>query len=525
MEASHKRKEKAKVKRPREEGKKSVSRRDFLKGVAAGAVAAGITAVGFKDVVGTPAVAEAAPTAIPVQECDVAVGGAGMAGFNAALAAAQAGARVILVEASKKTGGTALFSGGLIHFSGAMTFEQLKAKTPLVDPELGRVAMSRWPEFVEFVRSTGLSDQVGRVQIPGRPITMDNAVGMVPTPDGERRFFDRCEALFRQWGGTLMLETKVIKLLVDEAGNVAGFRVKNKDGYKDIKAKAVVLATGSFANNKELVARYLGPYADLAAARCIPYNTGDALIMGQAVGAKLSRSFSTFYGHLQPYPILAPQTPEDYEKRDPGEVYRLMSCVQDYAPLGIVVNLNGERFIDESLGDEQINMATVHQPEARVFVIIDKRIYDQSAADWIKLILSRGGVVEQGQTMEELADKLQKLGVRRDNFLATVQEFNQAVADGKTPLLRIPKKSKASALSTPPFYAVPATAGISNPYGGLAINAKAQVLGPGNEPIPGLFAAPAAAGGVYYRDYGGALALCAVLGRLAGQSAAEAAKM
>lgn len=513
------------VKKEESAGTKQITRRSFLKGVTVGAAAAGAAIAGFNAALPHPAVAVAGEGKYPVVNCDVVVGGAGMGGMQAALAAAEAGAKTVLVEASKKTGGTSLFSGGVIHFWGAMTFDELKQRVPLVDAELGRVMMEGWKEFIDFARRNGLSDQVGTVRIPGRPISIDNAIGMVPTPTGQRRFFDKCEALFRSWGGTLMLETRVIKLLVDTDGAAVGFRVKNSRGITDIQAKAVVLATGSFQANKELVSRYFGPNADLAAARSVPYNTGDALIMGLAMGAKFSRSMATFYGHLQPYPIIAPQTPEQYEKMDAGEIYEIMSSVQDYAPASVVVNLNGQRFIDESLGDDLINQAIVQQPQALAFVVLDSEIYEKQAKQWFDVIRRHGGTIVEGNTLENVAEKLsQQFGLRKDTFLATLQEFNQAVDDGRTAQLVVPKTKNVNKIDKPPFYAVPATAGISGPYGGLKINAKGQVIGIGEEPIPGLFAAPMAAGGVYYRYYGGAIALCASLGRIAGKNAAAAAK-
>ena len=243
-----------------------------------------------------------------------------------------------------------------------------------------------------------------------------------------------------------MTETKAIGLFQNSAGKVVGIKAMGKNGMVSIGAKAVILACGSFRNNKELLVRYIAPEADLTAARCVPYNDGTGLLMGVSAGASLSRSIGTFYGHMVPWPLVIPQDPESYESGDATSFQELMGNVQQYAPQSIVVNLNGERFVDESLMDEWINQMTARQPKARAIVILDQTIREKFAGksaitrrDNLELLLEKGAVVERADTLEELAAKLKGLGVHKANFLKTVKEFNEAADQKTTADLRIPK--------------------------------------------------------------------------------------
>jgi fumarate reductase flavoprotein subunit len=110
--------------------------------------------------------------------------------------------------------------------------------------------------------------------------------------------------------------------------------------------------------------------------------------------------------------------------------------------------------------------------------------------------------------------------------LKTIKEYQAAAAAGTTLELTVPKSPMQSGyltkMDTPPYYAVQAGPGISAFYGGLKINKDCQVLGYNEAPIPGLYAVPMAAGGIYYKEYAGSLALCAAFGKLAGVAAAKA---
>lgn len=328
---------------------------------------------------------------------------------------------------------------------------------------------------------------------------------------------------FKSKGGEIQLKTKAIKLFTDDAGKVIGIRVMKADkSFADIKTKAVILASGGFQNNPEMKVKYLGRYADQSVARCVPYNRGEAMLMAQEVGALASRALGSAYGHLQPYPSIVPQTDEEYESFDIPLLQGLMGAIQRFSVGCIAVNVGGRRFIDESVNknDDLLNFEVCTQDEGRIFVIIDSELATPSLTQ-INLIKDNGGVVETADTIAELADKIGAHGYNGAQVKHTLEEFNDAIDKGDTTSLPVARLASLKKLAAPPFYAVQATAGISGPYGGIQIDARAQVLGRGNLPIAGLYAAPHAAGGIYSKHYGGSLGLCAVFGRISGLSAAQ----
>ena len=504
-----------------------VTRRDFMKVAAVGA-GAGAAGLGFSGE------AKAAPPPAKWDlVTDVVVAGAGVGGLCAAVRAATLGCKVVLIEASKKTGGTGLFSSGLVGFARGTDFKKVMENAPYTDPVLGKTVIDNFGNMKNFFAEVGAPYK----ELP--PFNWQTyrlegyiLLGGKPIPEGARAYAEGMEAIFAKNGGTLLKETKAVGLFQSPAGKVAGIKVAGRNGaMKTIGAKAVILACGSFSNNKELLVRYLAPEADLTAARCVPYNDGTGLLMGLSAGAILSRSLGTFYGHLVPYPMIIPQDPDSYEAGVATKFQELLGNVQQYAPQSIVVNLNGERFVDESLMDEWINQMTARQPKARAIVILDQNIREKFAGksaitrrDNLELLMENGGVVEKADTLEDLVPKVKALGVHAGNFMKTVKEFNDAVDQKTTADLKVPKNGLVFKLEKPPFYAVPATSGISIVYGGLAINPKAEVLGFGQVPISGLYAIPGVAGGIMHTDMWCVMSGNMTLGYIAAENAAAAAK-
>jgi len=302
----------------------------------------------------------------------------------------------------------------------------------------------------------------------------------------------------------------------------------------NIQANATILCTGGFQGNKELLVRYFGEWADLAVSRCQPYSDGAGLLMGVAAGAKLSRGMGKGYGHTQAYPTIIPQTPADYEAFDKTFLYQIESGngIQALDGKGIYVNLYGNRYINEATGfldpaSNVLNYAHLKQPYARGFSIFDNSSsMGASAAGqaMLKIQSEAGAVILQANTIAELASALNsQFGVIADNFVATINTYNAACAAGKDDVFGRPG-STLIPIQTAPFYAIPATAGVTCNYGGLAIDVDCHVLDTNNTPIPGLFASMGTAGGLYYDGYIGSLANVTTFGYIAGASAANYAK-
>ena len=494
-----------------------------------------------------PVTATASSSVLPStwdMETDVLVAGAGLAGLAAALRAVQSGVKVLLVEAGQETGGCALFSGAILHTSSAVTLADYQKLDPLVDPVLGELQSVTFPQVLTWIRG-----------MPSIPIStgslgansLDFGSGAATYAD-KREYCDGFNNLIEEGGGTILYGTSVVDLWQDPlTKTVIGARAaltgpapaNSSIGTSsiNIKAKAVILCTGGFQNNKELLVRYFGQWADLAVARCQPYSGGSALLMGVKAGAKLSRGMGKGYGHTQAWPIVVPQTPATYEPFDKTFLYQIMSGngIQALDGAGIYVNLYGNRYINEATNifnaaSNVLNYAHMLQPFARVFSIFDSSsaLANSTAGKAMLAIQSQAGaVVLQATTIANLATALStQFGVNPDNFVATVNAYNTAVAAGAQAAadLPVPRSAPLNPITTPPFYAIPATTGVTCTYGGLAIDTECHVLDTNSTPIPGLFASMGAAGGIYYDGYIGSLANVTVFGYLAGGSAANYAK-
>ncbi|MGE4271504.1 MAG: FAD-binding protein [Desulfitobacterium sp.] len=497
-----------------------MDRRGFLKKAAIGTVAA-VAGTGLLS--GCNSSTAAPKPEVPVDknwdvETDIVVAGAGIGGLCAAMAAAEKGVKVIMLEASGILGGTALFSGGGIHVWGEVNYEDMKARIPLLDPVLGKVMMDNWDTTYKWL--AGIKAPWQDIKAAFGTMLGENACFMGPDYQSRQATADALGSYFESLGGEIQRNTKAVKLFANEDGKVTGIRVlKDNKTYVNIKSKAVVLATGGFSNNPEMRVKYYGQYADSAVSRSVPYNRGEAFLMASEVGALMSRSFGTAYGHVQSYPCIVPQTDEEYEKFDKDLLRALMGAIQGFTAFSLAVNIYGKRFIDESLGDDLLNMEICKQEEGRVFVLLDSETAKIHLKN-IELIKANGGVVITEDTIQGLVQKMAGYGYDAEQLQLTIDEFNKAVDSERTKYLAVPRIKNANKLHTGPFYAIQATAGISGPYGGIKINSNAQAIGRGEIPIPGLYAAPHAAGGIFAKHYGGSLGLCAAFGRIAGQSAA-----
>jgi hypothetical protein len=198
----------------------------------------------------------------------------------------------------------------------------------------------------------------------------------------------------------------------------------------------------------------------------------------------------------------------------------------------LLVNERGERFLDESrsLADEIAPIEIVQQPRGRAFLLMDRRVYDdeplpgrspQPMRRNYDNAVAAGGRSVMADTLEGLADGLVSFGVSRHGLLATITDFNAAVAAGQGAWLRVPRTGSPFGLVEPPFRALAVRAGITFTLGGIDVDVGMRVLDRDGRPIRGLFAAGADAGGTYQGGYAGGLVLGLVQGRIAGAAAAR----
>ncbi|HEY7297766.1 MAG TPA: FAD-dependent tricarballylate dehydrogenase TcuA [Xanthobacteraceae bacterium] len=487
-------------------------------------------------------------------EHDVIVVGAGNAAFCAALAAEEAGAKVLMLEAAPEdeSGGNSRFTAGSIRvvYNGVDDIKTLipdltQAEIDTTDfgtytadqffDDMARVTQHRAdPDLVEILVTRSF-DTLNWMRQKG--------VRFIPIY-GRQAF--KIEGRFKFWGGLtvesvgggpglvnmltdsakkrgveIRYRTRAVDLLFD-GDRVEGVRARHDGHMIELRGRSVVLATGGFEANPEWRTRYLGPGWDLAKVRGSRYNTGDGIRMALAIGASPCGNWSGC--HAVGWEMNAPE----FGDLAVGDQFQKHSY-----PFGIMVNATGKRFVDEGADFRNYTYAKygrviLEQPGQFAWQIFDQKVKHLQRDEYRIRQITKVAA----DTIEDLARKLE--GVNAEEFLRTVAEWNKAVRqeipfnpnvkDGRrTEGLAINKSNWANTIDTPPFEGYAVTCGITFTFGGLRISTDCEVLNTDYEPIRGLYAAGELVGGVFYFNYPGGTGLCsgAVFGRIAGSSAAR----
>jgi succinate dehydrogenase/fumarate reductase flavoprotein subunit len=244
----------------------------------------------------------------------------------------------------------------------------------------------------------------------------------------------------------------------------------------------LVLATGGFQGDRELVRRHVTSQADRLWLRANPWSAGDGLRLGLARGAALSSGLDEFYGRNMPAPPA--RVTED----------RFVELAQLYGRYALVVDERGERFVHEPVSWSELELvqATARRPGGRAWYVVDGRALREQV---------------RGRTVAEMIAAAEAAGgtVRRAPALAG---------------LGLPPLPDAPELREPPFTAVHVAPGITHTIGGLRIDARARVVGEDGAPLEGLYACGADVGGIATGGYASGLAAALVFGRIAAESAA-----
>ena len=492
---------------------------------------------------------------IPAQgrdSCDVLVIGAGGAGLAAAIEAAAAGARVVLIEKTPRPGGTTGLSVGSItvtrtphqlrqgiHDSPAehaADLVKINSRRGLPDnPELIRLLTENVTDTFRWLMELGL-DFVG--PLPEPPHSQPRMHCVVPT---SKAYIARLE----ERAGSLGVRVRcgfTAQSLITEGARVVGVDgIDAAGGQARIHAGATVLATGDYSASAAMVEKYIS--AD--AAKAIPANpasTGDGHRMALALGARVLNGQVAWLANRFPLPMkpsLVQSLPPlrfmsrliriAYENL-PEAIVRpfamafITSILQPsqgiYEAGAILVNREGRRFGDET-GD--LTLATAQQPGGTAFIMFDGRIVERFSR-WPHFVSTAPGagyayaqdyrryrrdLWREGNSIGELA---RSLGVPGDTLRKTVSEYNQTAARG--PL------SKAPFCSLGPLNAV-----LAFTDGGLAIDGDLRVLDREDKPIPGLYAAGSVGqGGMLLDGHGHHIAWAFTSGRIAGRQASAFAR-
>ncbi|HLI67275.1 MAG TPA: FAD-dependent tricarballylate dehydrogenase TcuA [Caulobacteraceae bacterium] len=485
---------------------------------------------------------------------DVVVVGAGNAALCAALAAAERGSSVLVLERAPEAeaGGNSRFTAGAFRcvydgvadlralmpdltdaevaqtdfgtYTAGQFFDDMGRVTEYrTDPELCAVLVNESRATLRWMRETGVrfmpiwGRQAYRVE--GRFKFWGGLT--VEAWGGGPGLIEALYASARRRGVAIAFGARAVDMIAGDDGRIAGVRVRLGGRTVDVAAKAVVLASGGFEANAEWRTRYLGPGWDLAKVRGTRFNTGDGIRMALDFGAEAAGNWSGC--HAVGWDRNAP----DFGDLAVGDGFQKHSY-----PLGVMLNARGERFVDEGADFRNYTYAKYGR------VILEQQhqfawqIFDAQVAPLLRdEYRIRQATKVSADTLEALVGKLE--GVDPAAALATLHAFNAAVMRDKpfdpnvkdrraTRGLAVPKSNWANPLETPPFEAYQVTCGVTFTFGGLKVDAQARVLSADAGPIPGLFAAGELVGGLFYFNYPGGTGLMAgaVFGKIAGAGAA-----
>jgi tricarballylate dehydrogenase len=484
---------------------------------------------------------------------EVVVVGSGNAALCAAISAREQGADVRVLERAPRihSGGNTAFTAGAMRFAyeGAADIRALVPE--LNDDEAAITDFGTYPEVAFFDDLAEVTDYRTDPELADTLVTNSfdtlawmrlHGVRFIPIY-GRQAF--KVDGRFQFWGG-LTLETVgggqgLVRALVAEAQRM-GIEIlyetramrlhRGRNGIESVVAvdaafheseltcDAVVLAAGGFQANAEWRTRYLGTGWDVAKVRGTRYNTGDGIRMGLDVGASAAGNWSG--AHAVQWDANAPEF---------GDIAVGDGFQKHSYPFGILVNVRGDRFLDEGLDFRNYTYArygreVLAQPGQRAWQVFDGQVAHLLRDEYRIREVTR----TTDSTLEGLAAKLP--GIDQERFLTTVAEFNAAVdgsrsfnpnvKDGRRTLgLALDKTNWANPIEVPPFAAYEVTCGLTFTFGGLRIDRQAHVLDDGGHPIPGLYACGEMAGGIFYFNYPGGSGLTngSVFGRIAGRHA------
>ena len=298
-------------------------------------------------------------------------------------------------------------------------------------------------------------------------------------------------------GVKMMLDTTATEILTDANGAAVGVKATGASGETvTVNAKAVVLATGGFGANLDMVVKYKPELKGFMTTNA-PGIQGQGIEMAEAIGAA-----TVDMDQIQIHPTVEANTAALITEGLRGDG-------------AILINEEGQRFIDEVGTRDVVSAAEIAQTGSYSWLVVDQAMADASSI--IQGYIKKGYTVT-GSTYEELG---KAMGVDAAAFAETMEKWNGYVEAKNDP--DFGRTSFANPLNTAPYYAVKVTAGVHHTMGGLKINANTEVLNEKGEVIPGLFAAGEVTGGVHgaNRLGGNAVADFTVFGRIAGAAASD----
>lgn len=461
----------------------------------------------------------------------VVIGGGG-AGLAAALTIAENGGKAVVIEKRSVFGGNTTMASVMF---GAETPVQKRMKIEVtkdwafktamgyahwkINPRLVRTFINRTGDTIRWMEEKGIEF----VDLPNyypyqkpRVFHFMKGHGAALT----RMMVDRC----RQMGAKFLTETAAEKILMDDEGRIRAVQVKKGEKTFEVPARAVIIATGGYAGNKDMMKKYCPDYSEDLVQFGMPINHGDGFRMATELGAAVEGM-----GMIQ---LIGPRTG--------GSAYVAAIVVE---PNTVWLNKKGERFVDESLSflwPEAAN-ALARQPDRFCYNLFDdeiRRIFMEEGIQrgWMAYHTgtrmttldkeleadTKHGEIKIADSMDEIAAWM---GLAPDTLKASVERYNDACDKGydadfaKDPRFLLPVRK-------PPFYALQCHQGFHGTVGGIKINHHMEVVDQKDEPITGLYAAGSDTGGWEGDTYclvlsGSTFAFAINSGRIAGENALE----
>jgi tricarballylate dehydrogenase len=487
----------------------------------------------------------------------VLVVGAGNAGLCAAIAAREAGADVELLERAPRPlrGGNSAFTAGLMRatYDGAGDVLALVgelSESELANTDFGSYSQQDFMETLGRITEYRCDPDLADVLTSRSTATLRwmKGHGVRFAPSYGRQAFKH-DGRFTFWGGAILevvggglglvdylfaeaerlgvvvsYETRALGLITHETGDgtaIGGVRAAVKGRRRDFAGDAVVLAAGGFQADAEWRARYLGPGWDLAKVRGTRYNTGDGIRMALEAGASPAGNWTGC--HAVAWDRNAPE----FGDLAVGDGFQKHSY-----PFGIMVNIEGQRFVDEGADFRNYTYARYGREILNQPGQVAWQVFDQQTTHLLR------DEYRIRQVTKHTAPTIEKLGAAMEGidvgaFVATVEQFNKSVRrhvpfnptvlDGRAAVgLPVPKSNWANPLEEPPFEAYSVTCGITFTFGGVRTDAGAHVIDAEGRIIPHLYTCGEMLGGLFYLNYPGGSGLTSgsVFGQLAGAHAA-----
>ena len=487
---------------------------------------------------------------------DVIIVGTGNAGFAAAVSASENGAKVLMLEKASEDymGGNSALT---IHMRFA--YNSFSDLLPLVKDDkqtYNKLYNKKLQELSEVVTeytesdylkdimnvTSGKSDKILSKELVTNSlptIKWMNKLGHLwsptfdnPTSANVVSFNGKGYGLMQRWknialnkGVNIKYNHQVIDLIKNNEDKISGVVAKTNNENKIYYANSVILACGSFESNAQMRAKYLGEQWRNVKLRGIPNNTGEGLEMAISHGAIPYDDWSTC--HASPQDINRP----DYDL--PGE-NKSGDYWSRYAyPFSIMVNINGNRFIDEGetwrgLTYAKTGKAILEQKNNMAFQLFDSKHVKAGVLKKYK-----NPTKYQAGTLIDIANKIKITD--KENFINNINTFNKAVQsgnynphklDGKKVKNIFPSRSNwALPLDNPPYLAYPVICGMTFCYGGLKTSINGELINKNGDIINGLYAVGEMLGGLWHNNYpsGGGMMAGAVFGKNAGKHASNKA--